>query len=194
MSKLLKLVFSFVFCITLSVSALYAQDFLQNNGFRYIPLYNQKAVLVKEIPLNNISEAAGNYDKVKNWVKKNFTTNILNSRIIYYNEDQRVFVRSKVDLLLPILNSQNISEKSVMSYTLNIFISNGKCIFEVTDMEYKVHNTIPVLKKKIKAEDFVTEQVLSVQDQYIKEKIETQKGTLYYFNNLAEDLARNLNL
>lgn len=193
MSRFFRFTFSLILCAILSVNALMAQDLLQNNGFRYVPLYNKKAVLVKEIPLNNISEVARNYDKLKNWVKKNFTTNLLNNSILYYNEEQRVSVKSKVELLLPILNQQNISEKSVMHYTLNAFILNGKCIFEVTDIEYKVHNTIPELKKKVKAENFVTEQALSVQDQYIKEKIETQKGTLYYFNNLAEDLAKVLN-
>jgi|GEM_PF-1121560 len=192
MMKFLRLVFFVLFC-TISVNNIKAQGLLQNNEFRYVPVYKGQAVLVKEIPLRDISEAAQNYTRIKNWVKKNYTTNIFTSSILYHNEEQRVSVKSKVELLLPILNIQNTSEKSVMSYTLNIFISNRKCIFEVTDITYKIQNAIPNLKNKVKAEDFVTEEALSIQDQYIKEKIETQKGTLYYFNNLIESLAKSLN-
>ncbi|MDU1905116.1 MAG: DUF4468 domain-containing protein [Dysgonomonas sp.] len=192
MMKFLKFVFFVLFC-TISVSSIKAQGLLQNNDFRYVPVYKGQAVLVKEIPLRNTSEAAQNYNRIKSWVKKNYTTNIFTSSILYHNDDQRASIKSRVELLLPILNAQNISEKSVMSYSLNIFISNGRCIFEVTDITYKIQNAIPHLKNKVKAEDFVTEQALSIQDQYIKEKIETQKGTLYYFNNLAESLAKSLN-
>ncbi len=193
MAKFIRITF-FVVCLMLSMqNSLYAQQVIQNQGFTHIPTLNNKAILLKEITLNNVSEAAMNYTKLKNWVKSNYTTDLINSSIIYYNDDQAVLVKSRVSLLLPLLNEQNISEKSLMSYHLYIFIRNGKCVMQISEIDYKVENAIPALKKKIKAEDFVTDEALLVNDQYRKERIETQKGTLYFFNEQANSLEKALN-
>lgn len=173
--------------------AAYSQQMIQNRDFTYVPIFNNKAVLLMEIPLNNVSKAAENYTKLKSWIKDNYTTDLINSSIMYYPDDQAVLVKSKVDLLLPILNNENVSEKSVMTYHLYTFIQNGVCVMQITDMEYKVTNTIPALKQKVKAEDFITNEALKINDEYRKERVETQKGTLYFFNQLAKNLGKTLN-
>lgn len=170
-----------------------SQNLIQSKDFTYIPSLDNKATLIREIQLNNVSEAAGNYTKLKKWIKNNFTTDLINSSIMYYSEDDAVLVKSKVDLLLPILNKENISEKALMTYHLYAFIRNGICVVQVTNIDYKLKNAIPNIRTKIRAEDFVTNEALQIKDGYTKEKIETQKGTLYFFNNLINDLEKTLN-
>jgi len=193
MVKSFRTIFTAICFILVAQSSLFAQQIMQNKGFTYVPAVNNQAILIREIPLKDVSVAAQSYNKLKSWIKKNFTTDLINSSIVYYNDDQAVLVKSKVDLLLPLLNEKNISEKSVMNYHLYTFIDNGKCIIQFSNIEYKIENAIPVIKKKVRAENFVTNDALQINDVYKKERQETQKGTLYYFNELASTLEKTLN-
>lgn len=194
MAKILRFVYFTVLFIIASQSSSYAQKLIQNEGFGYIPMYQGKAVLIKEIKLKNVSLAAQSYSRLKEWVKQNYTRDLVNTGIVYYNDDQKVVVKSKVELLLELLNIENVGEKATMTYQLSAFINNGKCILEITEINYKIRNAIPSIKKKVKAENFVTREALLVNDGYAREKQETQKGTLFYFNNLAKSLEEVLNM
>lgn len=193
MAKLFRFITSVILLTFIFQSNISAQQLLQNDGFKYIPTYQGQAVLIKEIPLEDISIAAQNYTKLKSWIKKTYTTDLINSGIIYYENEQSVAVKSKVELLFPLLNAENMSEKATMKYNLDAFISSGKCVLIISDITYKIRNSIPKIKKKVKAENFVTNDALNKQDEFQKEKIEAQKGTLYFFNNLSNDLEAALN-
>jgi len=193
MAKILRFVYFAVLFIIVSQNGSYAQKLIQNEGFGYIPMYQGKAVLIKEIKLKNVSVAAESYNRLKEWIKQNYTHDLVNTGIVYYNDQQKVVVKSKVELLLELLNIENVAEKAVMNYQLSAFIRDGKCIFEITDITYKIRNAMPSIKKRITAENFITKEALLTKDNYSKEKQETLKGTLFYFNNLAKSLEDVLN-
>lgn len=192
MTNYLKIALICICFFVIGLSQTKAQQLIQSGKFTYIPVFDNQAILIKEIPLSNISSKE-NYTNLKNWVKENFTTDLINSSIMYYNDEQAVLVKSKVDLLLPLLNTNNEGEKSVLSYHLYAFIKGDVCVIQISNMEYKVVNAVPALKQKIRAEDFVSSQALKISDEYTKERIETQKGTLYFFNELTDKLEKMLN-
>jgi len=191
MNRLLSYIFFLLF-IFAPINDAHAQRLIQNDKFTQLPLLDGKAVLIKEIPLLEPLDTEKNYNKLKDWIKSNYTTDLINSSIKYNPSTKNVFVKSRVELLLPILNSQNVSEKTIMNYHLDTFILDGKCIFQVSEINYKLENAIPAINNKLKAEQFVSEQALLINDNYSKERAETYKGTLYYFNNLADSLTEAL--
>lgn len=192
MNRLSAFIFTFIFVLTVQ-NGLFAQKLIQNEGFFNIPVSQGKAILMKEIPLAYPGETQANYNRLKTWVKDNYTTDLLNSGIKYDNQADAVYVKSRVDLLLPLLNSGELEAKAVMRYKMDMFIEKGKCVVLISDISYKMQNTTPKLTQPVKAEDFVVEDVVYISNQYTKQKIETRKGTLYFFNNLVKDLETALN-
>ncbi len=191
MNKLSKIILAIVLVLTAYTAQ--AQDLIQNNGFKNIPVSQGKAILMKEILLNSPNETNGNYDKLKNWIKQNYTTDLINSSIKYNASEYSVYVKSKVELLLPLLNVNQESAKATMNYYMSVFIEKGKCVVIFSDITYKLHNTYPSLTKKLRAEEFVTDEVLRYNDEYKQQRTEVQRGTLYYFNNLVQGLGKTLN-
>lgn len=188
--------FVFLFAVALMFSAqnsLFAQRLIQNGGFSYIPVSQGRAILMKEIPLAFPNESAANFSKMKAWVKDNYTTDLLNSAIKYNTTSQSVYVSSKVDLMLPLLDSGAESAKATMNYYMDVFLENGKCVVLFSDITYKLHNMNPPLTKKLKAEEFVTNEVLLINDVYKQQRNEVQRGTLHYFNNLVKNLEAAVN-
>lgn len=171
----------------------FSQRLIQNQGFTTIPVSHGKAILMKEIKLNNKNIANGNYDRLKTWVKDNYTTDLVNSNIKYRHQDFTVYVKSKVDLLLPLLDVNHKGAKALMDYKMSAFIENGKCVVIFSDISYKIRNTSPTVDGKVKAEEFVTSEVLSRNDEYRAQRNEVQKGTLHYFNSLVKNLEDAIN-
>jgi hypothetical protein len=166
---------------------------IQKGRLKKIPIYNNKVVLIAEIPLKKIYSESQNYNKLKKWVKETYTTDIIHTSINYDNAEERVSIKSKVELLLPLLNTRNEGTKSVMSYELNTIILHGKCVFEVSNISYKIQKATPEIKNRISAREFITASALDIQDDYTQVRNETQKGTLYFLNNLIESLEVSLN-
>lgn len=188
--------FIFVFAVALMLSAqnsLFAQRLIQNGEFSYVPVSQGRAILMKEIPLAFPNEPVNNYNKLKTWVKENYTTDLLNSGIKYNTSANSVYVSSKIDLLLPLLDVSHVSAKAGMNYYMDVFLENGKCVVLFSDITYKLHNMNPPLSKKMKAEEFVTNEVLLINDEYKQQRSEVQKGTLHYFNNLVKNLEAAIN-
>lgn len=188
--------FVFIFAVTFILTAqdsLFAQGLIQNREFSYIPVSQGRAILMKEIPLAYPNEPVSNYNKLKTWVKENYTTDLLNSGIKYNASENSVYVSSKVELLLPLLDVSHVSAKAVMNYYLDVFLEKGKCVVLFSDITYKLHNTNPPLTKKMKAEEFVTNEVLLINDEYKMQRNEVQKGTLHFFNNLVKNLEAAVN-
>jgi hypothetical protein len=166
---------------------------LQNGGFTAVPVYEGQVVLMREITLKYVSDATDVfYTRLKQWVKDNYSGDIF-STITYYDKDASVVVKSKVELLLPLMNEQNIGEKAVMSFHLYAFTKRGICTVQFSNIGYRLKETIPPLSKKLKAEEFITDEAIRINDWYSKERATVRKSTLYYFNELTKKLEMALN-
>lgn len=186
MSKFLKTIVLIISAGLFAVSA-YSQDLLQNEKFTYVPIFEGKVIFLKEIPLKQ-SDQDNCYLHLKEWCKMNYASDPLISNIRYDNTNKEVVIKSKIELLLP-PNSENIREKVVMTYHLNTFILNNKCILEVKDISY----VLPNERKGVKAESFITDRALSVADQKQEIRSNTRKSTLYFLNEIADNIAVAVN-
>lgn len=182
MTKLKSITISFVFLFTLLSANSFAQELLQNDKFTYAPLFENQVVIMKEIPLVN-TDSVKNFHIVKEWGKERYASAPLLSNIRYDNTNLEIIIKSKIELLLP-ENRNNVREKAVMTYHLNVFILNGKCVFEVKGISYKVNN----IKNSLKAEDTITQSAIAAEGPQQELRINIQKGTFYFLNELADSL------
>lgn len=179
-----------IVCIILSycfVTNVQAQTLLQNNGFQEVTVFQGKIVFLREIPLTGDSQQTS-FLRLKNWCKENYARDPLISNIRYDNNNKEVVIKSKIELLL-VPNNQNIREKVTMTYHLNTFIINNRCVFEFKDISY----TYPNNRKKINAELVITDQGLisKNKDHVINAKI--KQSTLYFFNELTDNITLAIN-
>ncbi len=181
MTRLKSTIICLLFLFTLLSGNSFAQDLLQNNKFTYAPLFDNQVVLMKEISLNN-ADPNKSFQIVKEWGKERYASDPLISNIRYDNTNKEIIVKSKIELLLP-ENENKVREKVIMTYHLNTFILNGKCVFEVKGITYKLHNT----KKSLKAEDTITQSSL-VSGPQQELRINIQRSTFYFLNELADSL------
>lgn len=182
MTRLESITVCFVFFFTLLSGSSFAQVLAQNEKFTYAPLFKNQVVLVREIPLNN-SDPEKSFHKVKEWGKERYASSPLISNIRYDNTNKEIIVKSKIELLLP-ENNDKVREKVVMTYHLNTFIFNDKCVFEVKGITYKLHN----VKRSVKAEDIITQSALEVSGPQQELRVNIQKSTLFFLNELADSL------
>lgn len=186
MVRLKNIAICFVFSFILLSSNSFAQQLLQNEKFTYAPLFNNEVVLVKEIALNN-ADPDKSFHTVKEWGKERYASSPLISNIRYDNTNKEIIIKSKIELLLP-ENQKNIREKVLMTYHLNTFILNDKCVFEVKDISYKLHNS----KKSLKAEDTITQLALTAQSPQQELRVNIQRTTFFFLNELADSLEKRL--
>lgn len=160
----------------------HSQNLLQNEKFTYVPTFEGKVVFIKEIPLK-YSNLNNSYLHLKDWCKMNYASDPLISNIRYDNANWEIVVRSRIELLLP-PNTKNAREKVIMTYHFNTFIFNNKCVLEVKDITY----TLPYDKKSVKAESLITDRALAIEDAKAEIRANTKKGTLYFLNELADNI------
>lgn len=185
MIRLKNIAIGFLFSFIL-VSNSFAQQLLQNEKFTYAPLFNNEVVLVKEIALNG-ADPEKSFHTVKEWGKEGYASSPLISNIRYDNTNKEIIIKSKIELLLP-ENQKNIREKVLMTYHLNTFILNDKCVFEVKGISYKLSN----LKKSLKAEETITQSALTVQSSQQELRVNIQRATLFFLNELVDSLEKSL--
>ncbi|MBD8348625.1 DUF4468 domain-containing protein [Dysgonomonas sp. HGC4] len=187
MTRLKSITICLVFFLTLLSGNIFAQVLVQNDKFTYAPLFNNQVVLVREIPLNN-NDIEKSFHRVKEWGKERYASSPLISNIRYDNTNKEIIIKSRIELLLP-ENNDKIREKVVMTYHLNTFIFNDKCVFEVKGITYKLHN----VKKSVKAEDIITPSALETAGPQQELRVNIQRSTLFFLNELADSLADALN-
>lgn len=175
----------FLFFIFVSSNS-FAQQLLQNEKFTYAPLFNNEVVLVKEIALNN-ADPERSFHTVKEWGKERYASSPLISNIRYDNTNKEIIIKSKIELVLP-ENQKGIREKVLMTYHLNTFILNDKCVFEIKGISYKLHN----VKKSLKAEDTITQSALTNGGSQQELRVNIQRSTLFFLNELVESLEKSL--
>ncbi|SHF60613.1 DUF4468 domain-containing protein [Dysgonomonas macrotermitis] len=174
-------------CFCLSITNIYSQDLLQNQKFTYVPTFEGKVIFLKEIPLVS-TNLDNSYTLLKDWCKTTYAAEPLISNIRYDNTNKEVVIKSKIELLLP-PNAKNVREKVTMTYHLNTFIFNNKCVFELKDITYLLPNS----RKSVKAEDMITDRALSLKDDGHEIRQNTQKSTLYFLNELADKIGNAVN-
>lgn len=188
MTRLKYIVIGFVFMLGLLPGNSFAQELVQHQKFTYAPLFNNQVVLVREIPLFQ-RDSERSFVRVKEWGKERYALSPLVSNIRYDNSNKEIIVKSKIELLLP-ENNAGIRESVIMTYHLNTFIFNDKCIFEVNNITYKLQD----VKKSVKAEDIITSAALAQTGSLQELRINIQKSTLFFFNELADSLEETLNI
>lgn len=187
MTRLKSITICLMFFCTFLTGNSFAQELLQKDKFTYAPLFDNQVVLLKEIPLNKNIDVNKIFSKVKEWGKERYASDPLISNIRYDNTNKEIIIKSKIELLLP-ENKNKVREKTVMSYHLNAFILNGKCIFEVKGISYKSGLTKPSMR----AETTITQSALKRVDAQQELRGNIQKSTLYFFNELVESLEKDL--
>lgn len=187
MTRLKSITICLVFFLTLLSGNIFAQVLVQNDKFTYAPLFNNQVVLVREIALNN-NDIEKSFHRVKEWGKERYASSPLISNIRYDNTNKEIIIKSRIELLLP-ENNDKIREKVVMTYHLNTFIFNDKCVFEVKGITYKLHN----VRKSVKAEDIIIPSALAAAGPQQELRVNIQRSTLFFFNELADSLANALN-
>lgn len=182
MTKLRNLAIGLLFVITPLFGKCLAQQLIQNERFTYAPLFDNQVVLLKEISLNGKLPNQA-YENLKDWNKEFYAKSPLVSSIGYDQPRREVLVKSKIELLLP-ENSRKVREKVTMSYRLNTLIINGVCVFEVKNITYK----LPKQKATLRAEDTISPKALAIVGPQQELWQNIQKGTLFYFNELSDNL------
>lgn len=164
-----------------------AQGLLQNQKFTHVTIFEGNVIFLKEMPLVDTNHDSS-FSRLKAWCKENYASDPIISGIRYDNTNREVVIKSKIELILPV-NSKGVKEKVVMSYHLNTFIFNNNCIAEIKDISY----VLPGNKKKTKAESVITDYALATKDNQQELRMNIQKGTLYFLNELTENIQNAVN-
>ena len=100
-----------------------------------------------------------------------------------------------MELLLP-ENSQGVREKMMMNYRFDANITNAGCILKVRDITYqnvreKGKSFFP---KSSSAEELITDNAINSVSDNKEFKENLRKGTLYFLNELYNDLKKELSV
>lgn len=188
-----KKILSFFFFFTVLLINSSAQDLIQDNGFTHAPMFNNKVVFLKTIALTNPDKQIA-YQRLKDWGKQNYGTDFLISSIRYDHHNYEIIVKSRIELILPPDSKKN-QEKAIMTYRLNAFILDGKCVFEVKDIVYQYDKTKTdkVYPKSPKAEEIIADYLVGKQDELSELRANTRKSTFYFLNELTKQLEKAVN-
>lgn len=177
--------------LILSFSNIYAQIVKQGERFENIYVVDGKVVFLKEVPLKKNYSKDFNYSLLKDWAKKNYGKDAFISSVRYDNKNLEIIAKSRIELLLP-ANAKGVREKMTMRYRINGFIFQDKCVLEVREISYIYQNPdgSDRLPKVIRAEDFISNNVIDAVGDHQELKLNTRKSTLYFVNGLADDFAK----
>lgn len=176
-----------IVCSLLSITS-FAQIAKQGDKYTTVPLFEGKVTFIKEVPAKANLSIEGNYTIMKDWAGINFGKDPFISSIRYGYQKHDFIAKSRIELLLP-PDSKGIREKMIMRYRVNGFLFKDKCVLEITDISYLYENSGKgnLLSRIIRAEDFITDEALKVNDGFQELKSNTRKSTLYFLNELVTD-------
>lgn len=172
----------------------FAQITRQGQIFTTIPVVDNKVVFIREVPQKKGLSSEASYNIIRDWAKNNYGRDPFISSIRYDAKNLEIIAKSKVELLLP-SNSNGVREKMIMRYRINVFIFQNKCVMEVTEISYLYENTkynSSTLPKVIRAETFISDNAVGIQDELRELRINTRKSTLYFLNELAKDFEKQI--
>lgn len=175
--------------ITLFVSLLFQAN--SQAPFSDVTVVNGKVVFQQFVHINQDLSADQRYAILYKWGKDNFSGNPLLSGIRFDDKNKSITVSSKVELLLPV-NSDGVREKTVMNYRFDASITNAGLSFVVRDISYQNVQSkgSSLFPKTITAESTISPSAISSSPDNEKEfRMNTQKSTLYFLNELYEDIS-----
>lgn len=174
----------------LSFTVSYAQIVKKGETFTDISVVEGKVVFLKEVPLKKGFSKDANYELLKDWAKKNYGKDPFISSVRYDGKNYEIIAKSRIELLLP-ANSKGVREKMTMRYRVNGFLFQDKCVLEVRDISYMYQNTSgeDKLPKVIRAEEFITNDIIDANGNFQELKLNTRKSTIYFVNELAQEFS-----
>ncbi len=188
--KRILLIVGFVLTVIIAGSA-QNQD---ENVFSTVPEVNGKVVFQQFIHTHQGLSEDQIYSLLYKWGKDNYAGNPLLSGIRFNEKDKSITVSSKVELLLP-KNSDGERLKKMMNYRFDASITNAGCVLIIRDVTYqdgdKNKSFFPKLSS---AEEMITDNAINSNsnDKELKENL--RKGTLYFLNELYNDLKNVLSV
>lgn len=179
-----------IICSLLSV-ACYAQVVHLEEKFTEVPVIDGKVTFLKEIPLKASLSKDANYKIMKDWAIVNYGKDPFISSLRHDTKNKEFIAKSRIELLLPV-NSKGVQEKMVMRYRINGFIFQDKCVLEITEISYMYENANKnkLLPRVIRAEDFITDAAIAIDDEVKEYKENTRKSSLFFLNEISEDFEK----
>ena len=179
----------FIISLVFSFSVVVNAQTEKENVFTNVPEVNGKVVFQQFIHTHQGLNEDQSYALLYKWGKDNYAGNPLLSGIRFIDKDKSLSVSSKVELLLP-EDSKGVRQKMMMNYRFDASISNAGCLLVIRDVTYqdvkdKGRNFFPRL---IAAEDMITDKSVNSDSDTKELKANLRKGTLYFLNELYNDL------
>ena len=183
-----------LFIIGLIFSFLGTNALSQNeNVFTSVSEVNGKVVFQQFIHTPKGLNEDQSYSLLYKWGKDNYASNPLLSGIRFNEKDHSITVSSKVELLLP-ENSNRVREKMLMNYRFDASITSAGCVLKIRDITFqnvreKGKSFFP---KSNSAEEMITDNAINSNSDNKEFKENLRKGTLYFLNELYNDLNKEL--
>ena len=188
--KRILLIVGLVFTVIIGANA-QTQD---ENVFSTVPEVNGKVVFQQFIHTHQGLSEDQSYSLLYKWGKDNYAGNPLLSGIRFNEKEKSITVSSKVELLLP-QNSDGERLKKMMNYRFDASITNAGCVLIIRDVTYQDSDKSKSFFPKLSsAEEMITDSAINSnsKDKELKENL--RKGTLYFFNELYNDLKNVLSV
>ena len=161
--------------------------------FSSVPEVNGKVVFQQFIHTKGLSEDQS-YALLYKWGKDNYAGNPLLSGIRFNEKEKSITVSSKVELLLP-KNSDGIRHKRMMNYRFDASITNAGCVLIIRDLTYQdSESSKTFFPKQFAAENMITDSVINSSSEDKEFKSNLRKGTLYFLNELYNNLKKELSI
>lgn len=188
--KRILLIVGLVFTVIIGANA-QTQD---ENVFSTVPEVNGKVVFQQFIHTHQGLSEDQSYSLLYKWGKDNYAGNPLLSGIRFNEKEKNITVSSKVELLLP-QNSDGERLKKMMNYRFDASITNAGCVLIIRDVTYQDSDKNKSFFPKLSsAEEMITDSAINSnsKDKELKENL--RKGTLYFLNELYNDLKNVLSV
>ena len=165
------------------------------NVFSSVPEVNGKVVFQQFIHTHQGLNEDQSYALLYKWGKDNYAGNPLLAGIRFNEKDRSVTVSSKVELLLP-ENSDGVREKMMMNYRFDATITNAGCVLMVRDVTYQNvrEKGASFFPKSSSAEEMITDSSINSNSSDKELKTNLRKGTLYFLNELYNDLKKEFSV
>ncbi len=174
---------------TILTTSVFAQIVRQNEQFKTVSVINNKVIFIKEVAVNK-TDKEKNYSILKEWGRENYGKDPFISSIRYDNRKKEILANSRVELILPV-NSSGLREKMVMRFRVNGFLSEDKCVIEIEDISFLSGNSgNKNLPRVIRAEEFITNEKLAIEDDLAELRLNTKRSVLYFLNTLGKDFEK----
>lgn len=167
----------------------------KENVFSSVPEVNGKVVFQQFIHTHQGLNEDQSYSLLYKWGKDNYAGNPLLSGIRFNEKERSITVSSKVELLLP-ENSDGVRQKTMMNYRFDATITNAGCVLVIRDVTYQnvQEKGKSFFPKTSSAEEMITDSAINSNSSDKELKTNLRKGTLYFLNELYNDLKEKLSI